>query len=434
VGDPYFPRAGNSGYEVDGYRVALTWDQTAHELTGTTVITATAAQPLDSFVVDFYLDPSVVVVDGRPAAFTRLDPLDVRITPSTTIPAGHQFSVEVSYRGDPSTVSSAARAWYGSSTEWLIAGEPGSAPYWYPSNDHPSDPATFDLTLTVPAGEEVISVGQLVSRDEDTDPATATWHWRLDQPAATYLTFAAIGQYDVQERTMTVGGRPLRGVFAVSEQIGDHAQILGDLVAATEKALPGLVKLFGPYPFDDIGGIVPSADVWFGGLETQTRPIYHQAAVQLEVVEHELAHMWFGDQVTVAEWNDIFDNEAYASYAVWLLDEASGTSAEKAFTSTFASERNDPGFWKITMSDPGADELFTAVYVRGPMVLQALSNVIGRDELLQISRAWAAEPHVGSLEQWRTFVQDRSGRDLTAFFAAWLDGTRAPAQTPANGF
>ena len=83
-----------------------------------------------------------------------------------------------------------------------------------------------------------------------------------------------------------------------------------------------LAGLFGPYPFTELGGIVVAADVPFDGLESQTRPVYKARSIvdpkyADELVTHELAHMWFGDNVTVREWNDIFDSEAYASWAAW---------------------------------------------------------------------------------------------------------------------
>ena len=84
-----------------------------------------------------------------------------------------------------------------------------------------------------------------------------------------------------------------------------------------------LAGLFGPYPFTELGGIVVAdADLPFDGLEAQTRPVYKARSIvdprySDELVTHELAHMWFGDNVTVRQWNDIFDSEAYASWAAW---------------------------------------------------------------------------------------------------------------------
>ena len=67
---------------------------------------------------------------------------------------------------------------------------------------------------------------------------------------------------------------------------------------------------------------MPAHRLWFGGLETQTRPVYEARSIlnrgfEPGLLDHELAHMWFGDNVTVRQWNDIFTTEGYASWAQW---------------------------------------------------------------------------------------------------------------------
>lgn len=149
---------------------------------------------------------------------------------------------------------------------------------------------------------------------------------------------------------------------------------------------------------------------------------------------HELAHMWFGNAVTVAQWNDIFLNEAYASWAQWLYEERTGgRRAQDRLTGAYERTRGEPAFWRVRMDDPGPDHLFDAVYVRGPMTLQALGAVIGSDTLQALSRAWAQQPGSRSLEEWMVAVQAVTTIDLAPFFRAWLLADTAPAATRAHG-
>lgn len=438
IGDPDFPDAGNSGYDVLGYHVDGSWDPASTTLSATTTLTAQATGDLKAFYLDLYLTVTAVTVNGKPAGAERADDLDVKITPQDQISTGDRFTVTVTYSGGPQSHRTERGAgWYGQQDEWIVNGEPGSAPWWYPSNDHPSDPATFELTMRVPAGMEVISVGRLMSKDTGHEPDFDTWHWRLDSRAATYLTFMAVGQFTLREEQ--VDGR--QAVYAVSQQLGadQQATIMKNL-RTSGAVIKRLERDFGPYPFGQIGGVVPAARVPFAGLEAQTRPIYEHSAMASPgyaggLLTHELAHEWFGDHVTVSQWNDIFDNEAYASFAAWLdAERQGGTTAQQAFEETFDQYRGDPGFWGVTMSDPGRNNLFTTVYERGPMTLQALRNVMGDTAFLQASRAWAQQPGTRSLEDWRAFMQQAAGRDLGPFFAAWLDGTSAPPQTAEYGF
>ena len=178
----------------------------------------------------------------------------------------------------------------------------------------------------------------------------------------------------------------------------------------------------------------------FGGLETQTRPVYQSSAIlnedyAPELINHELAHMWFGDNVTLRQWNDIFNNEAYASWAQWGYNErVGGKKANDELNETYEQYVDDAGFWQITMIDPSRQHLFDAVYVRGPMALQALRNVIGDEAFFRLTREWAQAPGSRSLEDWMAAAQSLTTVDLQPFFQAWIYAPTAPARTPENGF
>ena len=198
--------------------------------------------------------------------------------------------------------------------------------------------------------------------------------------------------------------------------------------------------MFGPYPFTELGGVVPSHDLWFDGLETQTRPVYVARSLldddyASELVTHELAHMWFGNNVTVRQWNDIFNNEAYASWAAWeYAARTGGRRPSDELRRTFDRWAEQPGFWRITMIDPTRTHLFDAVYERGPMALQALRNVMGDEAFFALGRAWAQDPGSRTLEEWMTRAQSATPVDLGPFFQAWIYAPTAPARIPANGF
>ncbi len=438
AGDPYFPDYGSTGYDALAYAISISFDPGRQRITGTTTIKARATQDLASFYYDLVLKTDAVTVDGRPANVDTEGLQDVKITPATPIKAGAEFETKIDYSGDPARITSPrGHPWSVTNDEWTAAGEPESAAWWFPSNDYPSDPALMDVSVTVPVGMEAISVGRLISRDSDDRPDTATWHWRSEKPMATYLNFLSIGQYEIREST--VDG--LQAVYAVSEQLKPEQRRLA--FAAMERS-PEVLRTFepwfGPYPFAEIGGVVPAHRLGFGGLETQTRPVYGAESILDDgfaagLVAHELAHMWFGDNVTVRQWNDIFDNEGYASWAQWAYLEArGGEKLNDHFERAYEATKNKPEFWKITMIDPGADHLFDAVYTRGPMLLQALRNRIGDKAFFTLARTWAQDPGSRSLEEWMVKAQSVTSVDLAPFFAVWVMGDTVPAPTKENGF
>jgi aminopeptidase N len=105
----------------------------------------------------------------------------------------------------------------------------------------------------------------------------------------------------------------------------------------------------------------------FGGLETQTRPVYGARSILNQdfspgLLDHEQAHMWFGDNVTVRQWNDIFTNEAYASWAEWgVTERAGGRKTNDVLNRAYERLKDRDDFWKITMINPGKAHLFDAV-------------------------------------------------------------------------
>jgi peptidase M1-like protein len=90
-----------------------------------------------------------------------------------------------------------------------VLGQPKVASTWYPVNDHPSDKATYRFRITVPNGLEALANGSLQSRRTAGD--WTTWTWQAREPMASYLTTAAIGQFDLRSYRGTItGGKTIR--------------------------------------------------------------------------------------------------------------------------------------------------------------------------------------------------------------------------------
>jgi aminopeptidase N len=438
LGDPYYPQAGNSGYDVTKYQIVINWDPTTQTLTGTTTISARATQQLNSFYFDLVLKTNKVTVNGASAQFAQKGFSDVYVKPENPIPAGGAFQVVVAYAGKPADYEQGdTHPWWSSDGEWTAAGEPESSAWWYPANDHPSDPALMDVSIRVPAGMQAISVGRLESADAGNEKDFDTWHWIARQPMASYLNFMTIGHYELKQGI----DHGLPYVYAVSEKLSaEQRKTAFAALTSSGQRLRTLESMFGPYPFTELGGVVPGNRLWFGGLETQTRPVYNAKSIldrnfEPGLLTHELAHMWFGDNVTVRQWNDIFTTEGYASWAQWgAAERTGGPKANDALNRTYERLKNNADFWKIAMIDPGKAHLFDAVYVRGPMALQALRNVIGDEAFFKLSRDWAQDPGSRSLEEWMAAAQSYTTVDLGPFFRAWIYSPTAPARTAANGF
>lgn len=439
VGDPYYPDAGGSGYDALSYIIDVTYDPDTGVLSGSTWVSLRTTQPLDVVHLDLMLAVSGVDVGGSKAGFTqRGSDLAVQLATVVGLPAnraGAIVNVRVTYSGRPAGLSFGRDdPVYASGADLLICGEPESASAWFPSNDHPSDPATYDITIGVPTGVEAISVGTLLSHGANpVRPGEDNWHWRTETPAPTYATMLAVGQYDVETVPVMLDGVERTAVYAVSESLAARTQAM-DWLKESGTAVTALEHHLGRYPLDSLGGLVPSLRPVWEGMETLGRPVYHPTVVGRDnVLFHELAHQWLGDTVTLRQWHDIFINEAMASYVEWMsVAEAGGPPPQQNFDHLYAASPDS--FWNLRLSDPGTRGLFTRVYDRGPMVIHALRVRIGEEAFSRFLADWAGQSGPRSLEDWRAAAEKASPVDVRPLLAAWLDGTSKVPSTTENGF
>lgn len=425
VGDEYFPDYGNGGYDVSHYDIRLRYWPDSDRLTGTTTISATAEQDLSSFNLDFILDVSSIVVNNRTATFAREGDHELVVTPARPILDGQAITVIVNYSGVPSTKEAAGyTAWIRTPDGALAVGEPEEAWWWFPSNDHPSDKATFDVSVLVPDSLEVLSNGV-----QPRDPVQELigwkrWYWRSAKPQATYLAFIAVGNYDIT-RDVADDGTPV--INAYSQLLpDDYEQAARASVERTTEITDWESSLFGPWPYTARGGVVAPPDTLTFALENQTRPVYSaaffRAAANQYVVVHENAHQWFGDYVSVSQWKEIWLNEGFASYVEWLWSERQGEgTTDEIFDYLYATAPDS--FWTVQPGDPGPADVFDgAVYDRGAMTLHQLRRTVGDEAFFEILRTWIAEHAYGNANtsEFITLSEAVSGQELDDLFGTWL--------------
>ncbi|MDG6106779.1 M1 family metallopeptidase [Dactylosporangium aurantiacum] len=432
IGDPQYPTAGNGGYDVRHYDLAVRYQPDTRHLDGHATITATATQSLSRFNLDLMdLTVTGVTVDGRPATWAR-DGDELVVTPARGLPAGRPFVVAVRYGGVPRTFRipeiPLESLFMPTADGALVAGEPQSGASWFPVNEHPRDKATYTVAITVPAGLTALSNG--IPRGSTTRAGWTTWRWASTSPMASYLSTIAIGRWRLDQHPHD--GR--QTIIAVDETL--PPTLADDAVGRTDEITDYLETLFGPYPFEANGAIVDKHDPLLFALETQTRPIYPAGffadgpnPFDDGIVAHELAHQWFGDSVSVRYWRDLWLNEGFATYAEWLWGEHDGFMTVREQFNQFYDTPVDDLFWNPPPYDPAADSPFVvSVYQRGAMTLHALRLRIGEAAFWRTMRTWTATYRHGnaSTPDFVALAEHESGQDLAAFFAAWLTGAAKP--------
>jgi aminopeptidase N len=481
LGDTLFPQIGNGGYNVRSYEIELDYDPEADAFergTGTeTEIEARATQNLREFSLDFQdLEVSRVEVNGRRADFEQVEATpDLSDIPEVTQPmklvvtpqgkarprAGKKFEVEVSYSGAPEHITdpdTSIEGWFQACYPLdapqtcdgaFVVNEPIGAQSWFPSNNYPTDKASFETEVTVPDGKTAFGVGELVSRKLNKD-GTRTWRWVEDDPTATYLTTATVGDFSNSFFRMSSSGKRLDVYNSIdSSATPDQVAAINATLDRVPEMLDFLTDRLGPYPFDSTGAVADRAAGVGYALEVQTKPHYAggftsgNPGINSTTHLHELAHMWIGDSVSPATWHEIWFNEGWATWFEWAWEFEDGTGDSPA--EVFDAIYNDPAFdWTVAPAvldnDPANLFHFDPVYQRPAMMLEGYHQIVGDERFFDFARALVDEFGYGniSLNEFVDLAKDFSGLEgaqlqlLDDYFQEWLFLEAQPTILPED--
>ncbi len=309
--------------------------------------------------------------------------------------------------------------------------------------EQPDLKATFAFTVTAPAHWQVVSVSP--TPPPSTAGAVATWTFEPTPVLASYVTALVAGPYHAVrgELVSSSGATVPLGVFARAS-LAEHLDA-EEVMDITRAGFAFFEAAFDtPYPFAkydqlfvpefNAGAMENAGAVTF--VETyvfRSKPTDAVVERRAETILHELAHMWFGDLVTMRWWDDLWLNESFATYAS-VLAMAESTRWTSAWT-TFASlekswaYRQDqlPSTHPIVadMTDLEAVEVnFDGItYAKGASVLKQLVAYVGREQFIEGVRAYFRAHAWGNttLQDFLAPLEAASGRDLRSWSALWLE-------------
>ena len=319
--------------------------------------------------------------------------------------------------------------------------ETADAKRLYPCFDQPDLKARFTFTVTAPADWHVVSNGALTASVDA--PGGGTTHtFATTEPMSTYVTALVAGPYHVVRDhhdgiDLGVYCRSTLAEFLDAER----------LFTQTKQGFDFYHQAFGVrYPFGKYDQLfVPEFNA--GAMENagavtfreeyvfRSRVTRYQYERRCETVLHEMAHMWFGDLVTMRWWDDLWLNESFATWAS-VVAQVNATEYTSGWT-TFANVEKSwayvqdqlPSTHPIAadMVDLAAVEVnFDGItYAKGASVLKQLAAYVGYDEFLEGLRDYFAAHAFGNatLTDLLDALERTSGRDLRAWAKAWLQTT-----------
>jgi aminopeptidase N len=328
--------------------------------------------------------------------------------------------------------------------------EPFDAHRVFPCFDQPDLKATFCFEVEAPAGWEVVSNGAVTARPPD--GGAGRWRFATTEKMSTYITALVAGPYHSVHRRHSPGGSgesPEKTIDLGLYCRQSLARYLDadEIFDVTAAGFDFFEDAFGqPYAFGKYDQLfVPEFN--FGAMENagcvtfSERHIFRSKVTEAEregradTILHEMAHMWFGDLVTMRWWDDLWLNESFATFASYLgLVEA--TRFRSAWT-TFASAwktwayRQDqlPSTHPIVADAPDIETMKTnfdgITYAKGASVLRQLVAWVGQKEFLDGVRAYFARHAWGNTElsDFLAALEEASGRPLGDWSRQWLETT-----------
>ena len=415
LGDSFYPYLGNGGYDVLHYEIDLDIDPVANTIQALTTITAQARQELSKFNLDLSgLTVEDVRVNGSAAEYSRYN-TELVIVPTHSLAAGAEFVTEVRYSGSPEPVSDPGMpffelGWHNTEGVVFTVNQPSGSMSWFPSNNHPTDKATFEIHLTVPAPLTAAANGILV--EEASVDGYTTTTWRMDDPMATYLAAVYVGDFERVETNQPDG--PLIRDYVPrtdSDEIVEALRITPQVIGYYE-------DLLGPYPFEVYGSIVMPFDLDFA-LENQTLSVHGLDTVNPFTVSHEISHQWIGNSSTLDDWRETWLHEGFATYlSAMYMAEYHGWNLDERMATLHAQMANTVPPLEIEIT-----EMFgNSVYLRGALTLHALRGFAGDSvfaEILRTHHQRSAHANTNTAA-FLEIVTELAGPEATELVESWL--------------
>ena len=428
------------------------------------VLDFTANAPLERLVVelDTMLAVSEVAVDGVAVPAGRWSNPEGRMTVELAQPlaVGETAELRIAYAGQPRVAPMAP--WDGgfvwatapSGEPWIAtAVQPEGCDIFWPCIDHPlAEPGRVDLHITVPSNLAAPSNGKFLGTVDHGDGWT-TWNWSAANPN-TYAIALNIGPYEEVSADYRSRFGNLIPMSYWHLRTDDPAKVQ-DLFAQFAPMMDFYEATVGPFPFgDEKMGVVETPHL---GMEHQTINAYGNG-YKLDgkgydwLLHHELAHEWFGNQMTNRNSDDMWLHEGLGSYMQplylrWL-------HGDRLMQAELQSQRRGliNKFPVVSGEEKSEDEVYQGdtgpaldIYNKGSLIAHSLRMLIG-DEAFFTSvtrlvygtatpRPGEFQPRNATTEEFLAIVNEETGQDLTWFFRGYLYQAALPdlRQTRAAG-
>lgn len=431
------------------YTLTFDVDPARDEFSGKAAIAIGVRKPVPSIVVHAHeLTASAVSLTNAGSSRTLSVAADAksqtwRLTPddAAPIPAGN-YTLDIAYTG---TVHRSGQGLY--RADYTVQGQPARmlatqlearfARTLFPGFDEPAFRAVFDITVRAPKEYGVVS--NMPPSSEVSEGSTELHHFQPTPSMPPYLVAIAVGKFDALAGEAE--GIPLRILSAEGRR--DHGRYAMEV---TKQVLPFYTTYFGlPYALPKLDQLAVPSTRW-GAMEDWGIISYAESLLLFDpdrsgpdtqrdvfsVIAHEVAHQWFGNLVTASSWEEIWLNEAFATWLArkatakfnptWQVDLRQRLPIDRAMvrdaTAATRAIRSGP------VTESAVFDVFDDItYTKGGAVLSMLEQWIGPEVFRRGLAAYiAGQKYSGATagDLWY-YMSRASGQDVSAVAASWTD-------------
>jgi aminopeptidase N len=427
-------------YDVTFYFLDLNAENNTVALSGNVTIKAKSlVTALDTIVLDFITAMPVdsVRVDGINKVFLHDNDL-ITVPLTNPVAEGNYFSIQVFYQGTPPTggffsgITTDYSSNFDKHVTWTLS-EPFAAREWWPTKQDLRDKADSVYVFLTTSAENKAGSEGLLTAITPMPGGKLRYEWKSRYPIDYYLISFAVADY--QDYSIYAHPEGTEDSVLIQNYIYDDPDFLPAYkvdIDRTAAFIELFSDLFGMYPFIDekYGHCMTQLG---GGMEHQTMTTLGGFGYGL--VAHELCHMWFGDKVTCENWSDIWLNEGFATYGEYLAHHFLSTPYYDSLWLKLVNDavKVDPGGSVYVPPDQTGDigRIFDSrlTYKKGSLVLHMIRFELQDDDLFFNIMKTYNENYaysVATAQQFKAWVEEKSGRDFTDFFNQWYYGEGYP--------
>lgn len=311
--------------------------------------------------------------------------------------------------------------------------EPFGAKEWWPCK-HDLNDKIDSIDVFIKAPSQYVAVSNGVEQSIELDGlGNKITHFKHNYPIPAYLVAIAVTNYQLM--TQTAGTAP--HTFPIVNYLyPENFNSASNQLAVTLPIMNLFENKFGTYPFaNEKYGHAQFG--WGGGMEHTT--VSFMGGFGRSLIAHELAHQWFGNQITCGSWQDIWLNEGFASYLEGMVvEELDGATSFVDWKQNKISNITSVNGGSVFVPESDANNsnrIFSSrlSYNKGAMVVNMLRFVLGDTHFFQAINNYLNDPQLmysyAVTSDLKAHLEQVSGLDLTEFFNDWVYNQGYPKYT-----